>query len=350
MFTLTIYLIQKSTLAQFASSAPPDMPNVFAINITAAERDGMTELLRVKAGGKTDLVPAVAARIAKVDGRPIEEFDLKGFGRRFRQTRTVSFAAAPPAQATVTQGRWFPANPPFAQVCVSEEVPRSLPVQIGTQIDWEAQGRHIASRVVCVYRSEAVRIGSNFDFLFSPGALDRLPILYFAAVRMKAADVPELQRAAFEKFPTVTVINGADVLAIVQEVVDQMALVIRFISAFAILAGAIILSSSVAGTRFRRVREVVILKMLGATRRRIAAIFSMEFLALGLAAGILGSMLATAFSWMVLSRLFQIGYTFDPVPHMVGIALTALLANGAGWAASRRILEQKPLEILRQSL
>ena len=51
-----------------------------------------------------------------------------------------------------------------------------------------------------------------------------------------------------------------------QEVVDQIALVIRFISAFAILAGAIILASSIAGTRFRRVREIVIFKTLGATR------------------------------------------------------------------------------------
>ncbi|MDX1983665.1 MAG: FtsX-like permease family protein [Bryobacteraceae bacterium] len=350
MFTLTVYLIQKSTLAQFANSAPPDMPNVFLINITEAEKDGMTELLRSRAGGRSDLVPAVAMRITRVDGRPIEEIDMKAFGRRFRQTRSVSFAAAPPAQATVTQGRWFAANPPFAQVCVSEEVPKALPVEVGSQIDWESQGRTIASRVVCVYRSEAVRIGSNFDFMFNPGALEGLPVLYFAAVRMKPADVPEMQRAAFERYPTVTVINGADVLVIVQEVVDQIALVIRFVSAFAILAGAIILASSVAGTRFRRVREVVILKMLGATRRRIAAIFSMEFLVLGLSAGILGSMLATAFSWLVLNRLFQVDYRFDPLPHLVTITLTALLANAAGWAASRRILDQKPLEILRESL
>ena len=50
-------------------------------------------------------------------------------------------------------------------------------------------------------------------------------------------------------------INAADVLTIVQEVVDQVALVVRFISAFAIIAGAIILASTVAGTRLRRTRE-----------------------------------------------------------------------------------------------
>ena len=65
----------------------------------------------------------------------------------------------------------------------------------------------------------------------------------------------------------------AEALSVVQEVVDQVALVMRFLSVFAILAGVIILASSVAGTRFRRIREVVILKTLGGdaaeNRRRI---------------------------------------------------------------------------------
>ena len=79
-----------------------------------------------------------------------------------------------------------------------------------------------------------------------------------------------LQRVLYRQFPTVTVINVADVMQIVEDVVGRIALVIRFISVFTILAGAVIVASSVAGTRFRRMREVVILKTLGATRRRIA--------------------------------------------------------------------------------
>ena len=58
-----------------------------------------------------------------------------------------------------------------------------------------------------------------------------------------------MQRAVFKQFPTITVVNIADALEIVQQVIDQIALVIRFLSGFAILAGAIILSASVAGTR-----------------------------------------------------------------------------------------------------
>ncbi len=352
MFTLTVYLVQKSMLVQIASSAPPGMPNVFLINITVKERDGIAALLESHPGmrNKPEVVPITAARIVKINGAPIEQRQLTGFRRRFMQTRSVSWAKSLPPQSTVLEGKFWDASAKGVEVCLNEDAAKTLQANPGDTIEWLASSKSISSTVACIYRSDSVRIGSNFDFLFNPGALDGLPTLHFAAVRMEPAQIAPLQRAVFAKFPTITVINGADVLAIIQEVVDQIALVIRFISFFAILAGAIILASSVAGTRFRRVREVVILKTLGATRRRIGGIFSVEFLILGFAAGVLGSLLATAFSLLVLKRLFQVDYSFDPIPHLIAIVMTALLANAAGWSASHRILQQKPLEALRGSL
>jgi len=352
MFTLTVYLVQKSMLVQIAGSAPPGMPNVFLINITAKERDGIAALLESHPGmqNKPEVVPITAARIVKINGTPVAERQLKGFSRRFTQTRSVSWARALPPQSTVIEGKFWDASTKGIEVCLNEDAAKTLQSKPGDNIEWIASSKSISSTVACIYRSDSVRIGSNFEFLFNPGALDGLPTLHFAAIRMQPAQIAPLQRAVFSKFPTITVINGADVLAIIQEVVDQIALVIRFISFFAILAGAIILASSVAGTRFRRVREVVILKTLGATRRRIGSIFSVEFLILGFAAGLLGSLLATGFSLLVLKRLFQVDYSYDPIPHLIAITLTALLANIAGWSASHRILQQKPLEALRGSL
>jgi putative ABC transport system permease protein len=214
-------------------------------------------------------------------------------------------------------------------------------------MEWEISGRKIYARVAAIHRNESVRPGSNTEFIFSPGALDAVPVLYFGAVRTQPAQIARLQKASFEKFPAITVINLADVLDRVQEVIDQVALVVRFISAFAILAGVIILASSIAGSRMRRVREVVILKTLGATRRKIAAIFSVEFLLLGLLAGLMGSALAVAFTNLLLTRLLDARFQFALAPNAIAIAGSALIAMAAGWLASHRILDQKPLEILR---
>jgi putative ABC transport system permease protein len=144
---------------------------------------------------------------------------------------------------------------------------------------------------------------------------------------MNASSVGAMQRAVFKEYPAITVVNIADALEIVQQVIDQIALVIRFLSAFAILAGAIILAASVAGTRFRRVREVVILKTLGGTRRQVQRIFSVEFLTLGAVAGLLGALLAAAFSNLILTRLLDARFRFDIRVTLACIVLTALLSQ-----------------------
>ena len=164
---------------------------------------------------------------------------------------------------------------------------------------------------------------------------------------MVPARVAVLQREAFQRFPSVTVINVADVLNTVQEVVDQVALVVRFISAFAILAGAIILASTVAGTRLRRTREAAVLKTLGARRRRLVAIFSVEFAILGGVAGLMGGALATAFSRLLLTRLLDAKFQLELLPNLATVLLTMGLALATGWLASLRILRQRPLEVLR---
>jgi putative ABC transport system permease protein len=145
-------------------------------------------------------------------------------------------------------------------------------------------------------------------------------------------------RSVFQQFPTITVVNIADALAIAQKVIEQIALVIRFLYGFAILAGAIILAASLAGTRFHRVHEVVILKILGTARKHVSKIFSIEFLALGAEAGLLGSLLANAFFGLALKRLLDAKFQFDPWATPIAVALTALLANVSGRLASCRIL------------
>ena len=62
----------------------------------------------------------------------------------------------------------------------------------------------------------------------------------------------------------------------------------------------------------------------------------------------MGSILASAFSWLLLKRLLDSEFRFDVVPNLAAVFLTALIAAGTGWMASHRILRQKPLEVLRE--
>jgi putative ABC transport system permease protein len=350
MFTVTVFLIQRALIRQIANSAPPGMPNVFLLDIPGAQRETVADLIKSQPGVESapEVTQAVAARITAVDGTAIDKLPLQEWGRRFTRTRSVTSLAAKPPDTEVMAGAWWGDAEREPVVCADEDAAKILNLRPGSVIDWNIWNRAIRTRVTCIHRSESVRMSARFEFVFNPGPLDSAPAVYYGSARVRARDVPALQRVMYQRFPTVTVVNVADVLQIVQEVVDRIALVIRFISAFTILAGAVMLASSVAGARLRRMREVVILKTLGATRQRSATIFSIEFLALGAAAGAMGSLLASGFAALVLKRLMEIEFQPDPLPELLAIVCAALLAVGAGWAASFRILGRKPLEILRE--
>jgi putative ABC transport system permease protein len=350
MFTLAVWLIEDALVRQIHSSAPPGAANVFLLDIPQDRRQAVADLVAAQSGvaALPEIASSVAAHIVAIDGVPIEKRPLRNFDRRFLRTRSVTEAAQKPPDTDVLEGGWWNSNgSPSPQVCASEETARILHLHPGSVVDWDIWRHAVRTTVACVERTESLRMIARFEFLFSPGTLAGMPAVLYGSARVRPADVPALQRVMFRRFPTVTVVNVADVMQIVEDVVNRIALAIRFISAFTVLAGIAMVASSVAGTRFRRMREVVVLKTLGATRGRIAQIFSVEFFTLGAVAGLMGSLLAAAFAAFALRRMLDIEFHFDWRATLVATAAAATVAVAAGWIASFRVLGRKPLEVLR---
>jgi putative ABC transport system permease protein len=351
MFTVTVWIVQRGLLRDVMRTAPPGMPNVYLLDITAANRNAVYDLVSKQPGvvAKPEMLGAVSATMQTIDGAPVQRNRMQGMTRRFSRAVAVSSADEMPRFTSLEQGEWWKpgAHPATPQLSVAESVARVLRLHIGSVIVWSTPQRTFSSVVVAIHKSESVRLAARVEFYFSPGTLDGLPAIYYAGIRAKTDAVAALQKTMYDRFPTVTVVNMAEVLDTIQSIVDQISMVVRFISFFSIFAGAVILASAVAGTRFRRIREVVILKTLGARRERIARIFSVEFAVIGTVAGLMGGLLAGGFAWLVLNRLLKANASPDVIPMLTAIAGTALLAVVTGWAASFRTLGQKPLEILR---
>ncbi|HYQ84277.1 MAG TPA: FtsX-like permease family protein, partial [Rubrobacter sp.] len=113
------------------------------------------------------------------------------------------------------------------------------------------------------------------------------------------------------------------------------------------LAGIAILGGAISAGSLRRGREVALLKTLGMTRRTVLGTFAVEYALIGLVAAVIGAVASGFLSWGVLSRGFELDWTFEPAPFLVAIAGAMLLAVAAGVASSVRSLERKPIEVLR---
>jgi putative ABC transport system permease protein len=346
---MSVYLVQQAVVSELHLSSAPNLPNVFLVDITNDEVEGVRRLLKTQYAvtAEPELLPVVSSRIIAINGVPAGEVKLKNFPRRMLQSISLTSFAAPPAGTRVTDGKWWGASESHPVVAIDSRPAERLGVRIGSKITFAAQDAQVVATVVAITKSDGQHTYSRAQFFLPPAILKSLPVVWYGGVHVDPNRVGEVQRALYKDYPTVTVINVAQALETVRSVVIQITYVIQFLAAFSVFAGIVILASAIAGTRYRRVREVVVLKTLGATRARIASVFSIEFAVLGLVAGVVGISFANLIARTLLGRM-TVPYHFHFSWTLLALLATAAVTVATGWAASFRVLGQKPLEVLRE--
>jgi putative ABC transport system permease protein len=349
MLILSVFLMQGSIVASLRADAPPSAPNVFFVDISSDELQGVKQLVEAQKGihGKMETVPIVQGHIAEVNGVKATELEKnKKYPRYLFHDRSLTWMTKVPPDTKISEGKWWTSDDANG-VALVDWVAKDLKVKPGAKITFDLGGTEIATKVVAVFTPKGQRAFARADFIMPPAMLKQYTTIWYGDAHVKPDAIPELERAVFRKYPTVTVVNVADIMDTISKLVNQITVVIHFLAGFSILSGLIILASSVASTRFRRIREVVVLKTLGARRRRIATVFSIEFTVLGLLAGAVGAVFANVLSRVLLHRM-HVPFTADYAGSAIAVVAAAVLAVLTGWVASYRILGQRPLEVLRE--
>ncbi len=348
MLILSVFLMQSQVLTEIRQSAAPTLPNLFLIDMTAQQVPGITEFFHQQTGvsQSLELLPVVSGRFLSINGAPIGQMRHAHFPRRMLENATFSWADSIPAGDKLVAGQWWGSSD-ASSIAVSKGIADRIHVGIGSVVDVEvaAQTHHLT--VVALFRADEEHISARSGFLLPSGLLKDAPAIWYGAVRVDPARIPQIERSLFQLYPNVSVVNLADVLTRIESVVGQITFVIRFLAGFSIFAGLIILASSVASTRFRRTRETVVLKTFGATRRNIVAVYTVEFFVLGTLAALVGVCFANLLTRILVQRL-DIHWHMEWLAAFVAICATAVLATCTGWIASHRILGLRPLEILRE--
>jgi len=89
------------------------------------------------------------------------------------------------------------------------------------------------------------------------------------------------------------------------------------------------------------------LKVLGATRRRLLAAFILEYGMLGLGTALFGVLAGTAAAYGVVTAVMGLEFHFDWQPALEAVVAALVVTVGLGLAGTWRILGQKPAGYLR---
>ncbi|HKF49788.1 MAG TPA: FtsX-like permease family protein [Terracidiphilus sp.] len=349
MLILSVYLMQTSILRDLHETASPKLPNMFLVDVTTEESAPLKAFFDKQPGvtQPLELMPVVRGQFVSLNGKTLDQLKDQHLPRRFLENAELTWSDVPPAGDKVTQGKWWTSSN-AQQIALGDGFAQRLHLGVGSSIELQTalNGSHKLT-VAALYRADGNHLAARVPFVLPSEALKGEVATWYGGAHVNPAQVPAIERALFVAYPTVTVINLADVLQRIESVVDQVTFVIHFLAGFSIFAGLTILASSIASTRFRRMREAVVLKTLGATRMRIVRTFSVEFSFLGLLAGMVGVLFANLLTRVLLHRM-DISFHIQWSATAVALIGTAILATATGWIASYRILGLRPLEVLRE--
>jgi putative ABC transport system permease protein len=234
-------------------------------------------------------------------------------------------------------------------VSMEQDVAAELGVRVGDRITWDVQGVPVETRVASLRSVEWARFEPNFFAVFPPGALAGAPRSWVVLTRAADPRVSAaLQSTLVRRFPNVSVLDLTVIQQALDEVLGRVATIIRFLAAFSLGAGFVVLLGAASASRLERLREAVLLKTLGATRGQVAAALVVEYLTQGTLAALAGITLGMAAAWGLSRWLFEVPFE-APLAGLAALgALTALLAAAVGAAAGWSAYRGTPVEALRE--
>jgi putative ABC transport system permease protein len=236
------------------------------------------------------------------------------------------------------------------EVSIEQGIHERFNIHVGDEMRFDILGRQLVARVTSIRHVEwgDARSG-GFMFVFNPDALMSAPHTYIGFV--KAPDDPtaraRLQYDLVARYPNITAIDGREIIARIQRIIDNAVLGISVVGGIALMSGVLILIGAVAMTKFQRVYESAILRTLGASTRLLTLTLAIEYGALGVLAGAIGAAGALGLSWGVTRHVFDIPWRPTPGLLTLGAMLTAALVCAIGVIASAEVLRRKPLSTLR---
>lgn len=349
MVLLLLAVVRSGLMQEWRASLPENAPNYFMINIRPDQTEDVRKYFAENSVAPPQLVPMVRARLTKIGGIETSDMTIKSDrGRDFiDREANLTWAETMQADNKLVAGEWWrEGDGGGPRVSVEIELANALGLKLGDELTYDVAGEPITARVSSFREVQWDSFRPNFFMVFSPGTLNDTTGTYITSVH-----IPQPQKSMMlgfvRKFPEVTAIDLDALLTQVRGVMDKASLAVQYVFGFTLLAGVTVLLAAIQATRDERRYESAMLRTLGASRSVVLRGVAAEFTTLGLLAGTLAAIGATAAGYFLATRVFNLDYTFDITVWAVGLVAGATLVGVSGTLATRSVVNHPPVATLR---
>ena len=342
-----LVLLRTDLIGSWRKATPPDAPNRFVINIMPEQSSAFRGAL--DKGGVTsyDWYPMIRGRLVAINGKSASPDDYTDDRAKRLVDRefNLSHSATLPLKNDIVAGQWQVDEKDA--ISVEEGIAKTLNLQLGDSLRFDIGGQQTESKITSLRKVDWGSLRANFFVMYPVATLDNVPSTYMSAFKAPAS--AGFDNALVRQFPNVTTVDMTSTLAQVQRVLDQVIRAVEFLFGFTLAAGLVVLFAAVTATREERAREFAIMRAVGARGSLLRQVQRAELAGVGLLAGFLASVVATAVGWALAHYVFEFEWSVSLWVPLMGALAGAVLALAAGWWGLRDVLRRPVVETLRRA-
>ncbi len=351
---VALSLTDRSIVAELEGRVPNQSPNYFVLDVRKDEVDTLKSIAgRENPQAQVFTAPMLRGRMVRVGEIAVEDLKVKPEHQWvLNGDRGLSYSDTVPEGSKVISGAWWPAE--YAGeplVSFEAELARGLGLKIGDGVTVNVLGRNVTARVASLREVKWESLAINFVMVFSPNTLAGAPHNILATVTLpKDASLASEARIAQEigrALPAATAIRVKDAINQFNLIFGRIMTAIRTAGSITLLAGALVLAGALATAQRRRIKQAVILKTLGATRRRILTAHLVEYGLLALATGLIAVVVGGIAAWATVTKVMRLDFVLSPIAIAEALGLAIVLVGVFGGIGTWRVLSARPVPYLR---
>ena len=223
--------------------------------------------------------------------------------------------------------RTIPGNHLFP---LDREVAELMNLKIGDAMTVNILGRDIEVEIANFRKIEWRSFGINFVVVFSPGLLEKAPQTYLATLVSSKEDEDRVESAIIDAFPTVSSIRVRRTLGEVSRILGTVANLLGIASFLTLIAAIIVISGAIMTSRQKRSEEMVIFKVLGATKAQVLRAFIVEYGLMGFLSAGLAAVLGLTGSYLIVTKVMDGDFQAN-VWSLLRHFVARNFANGRPW-------------------
>lgn len=341
-----LVLLRTDLLESWRLSTPARGPDRFVINLQPDQARPFHDALREAGVQPLDWYPMFRGRLLDINGQPVAQMRFQGEGARRLVERefNLSHAAELPTHNRAVAGSWAGQG----GLSVEEGLATSLGLKRGDKLGFNVAGQRFEAAVNQIRAVDWSSMRVNFFVLFEQGRMPEVPATWIATYRAPPGRALDRQLAA--RFPNATIIDVSAQIAQVQSVLEQVADAVQLLFLFTLAAGLLVLLGALTATRESRLREVALMRALGASADQLRRMQQAELVGTGLLAGSLAGLLALGLGALLAAQVFDFGWRPQPWVPLGSALVGALLAGAAGYWGLRGVLNRPVLVSLRAAV